>query len=155
MTPDEIEFKAESQGAGKDDQGWKHYLWRVMITLDGRSLTTDYRMGEGLCDFKPITSGAADTLRNRGKDVRFNHFGPGRDALATPSTPTARDVLESLALDARCGDQSFHDFCMDLGYDEDSRKAYATYEACRDLMYELRRVFGGRYDDFLGTEWDT
>lgn len=154
MTPEDVGFDAANCGASTDD-GWKHYLWRVTITVDGRTLTTDYRMGEGLVDYRPLTAGNAATRRNRGEDVRFNHFGPGQDALATPRKPTAQDVLGSLALDANCGDQSFHDFCGDLGYDEDSRKAYATYEACRDQMYELRRLFGASYDDFIETEWDT
>ena len=71
------------------------------------------------------------------------------------SRPPARDeVLDNLQSDCRFGDESFDDFCADLGYDTDSRRAYATWEACRDQMFEMRRLFGRHYETFLDYAWE-
>jgi hypothetical protein len=68
--------------------------------------------------------------------------------------PSVEDVLGSLFLDARCAEDGFEAFCMDLGYDEDSRKDYATWEACKETAERLRFLFGDRYEDYANTEWD-
>lgn len=43
--------------------------------------------------------------------------------------------------DADYGNMSFCDFCSDFGYDEDSRKALATWEACNKTGRDLRQMF--------------
>lgn len=55
--------------------------------------------------------------------------------------PTAASVLYCLLSDARCGEQNFYDFCDEMGYDSDSRKALATHDTCAKLSIEMRRVF--------------
>lgn len=60
--------------------------------------------------------------------------------------PDRNDVLESLVSDARLGDETFEDFCADLGLNTDSRKAYATWEACRATGNGLRWLFGPDFD---------
>ena len=55
--------------------------------------------------------------------------------------PDACDVLYSLLLDASYGEYDFDDYCSELGESEDSRKAYASWEACRALGAELDRLF--------------
>jgi len=35
----------------------------------------------------------------------------------------------------------FEDFCSDFGYDEDSRKAYSTWQACLEMTENLERIF--------------
>jgi hypothetical protein len=152
---DDIRFEAVHQGEQSDSFGWQHHLYRVTLIYDGRTFSTEYRMGMGCVDYKPITHQAATTRRNRGQDVRWNHFGPGKDALATPRAPTLKDVLGSLASDCQLGDQLFEDFCGDLGYDVDSRKAHATWEACQQMHYELRSLFGhARYQEFIEHDWE-
>ena len=37
---------------------------------------------------------------------------------------------------------SFEDFCWSFGYDEDSRKAYKTYQAVVKEYQDVERVFG-------------
>lgn len=56
-------------------------------------------------------------------------------------TPSLADVMHSLLLDAQCGDNSFKDFCAELGYDDDSISAKETWEACNKTHYALRGVF--------------
>ena len=64
-------------------------------------------------------------------------------------------MLGSLASECRSGDKIFEDFCDDYGYDSDSRKAHAVWEASQRVHYELRNLFGyGRYQEFLNTDWD-
>jgi len=58
--------------------------------------------------------------------------------------PKVGDVLQSLALDASSAEESFEDWCANCGYDTDSRKAFATYEACVATHRELQRLLGAR-----------
>lgn len=59
--------------------------------------------------------------------------------------PNVADVVSSLLLDARAGDESFADFCANFGYDEDSRKAEATWRQCRTVYHKITPMF----EDFL------
>lgn len=56
------------------------------------------------------------------------------------SPPDMLHVLESLALDATALHQSFEDWASDCGYDTDSRKAYAIWEACCESARKLIRL---------------
>ena len=62
---------------------------------------------------------------------------------------TAKDVLESLFLDASSYENArdFTDFASDMGYDEDSRKAEATYKACGRIAAKLHQLLGDQYDN--------
>lgn len=55
--------------------------------------------------------------------------------------PTAAEVLYCLLSDIRCGEQNFYDFCDEMGYDSDSRKALDIHDTCAKLSIEMRRVF--------------
>lgn len=57
--------------------------------------------------------------------------------------PTVEDALMCLASDAHSTkDNSFEEWCRDLGYDDDSRKALSIYEACEETANELERLLG-------------
>lgn len=71
---------------------------------------------------------------------------------ARTDEPTAADVLGCLASDARLGEESFHDFCSDIGYDEDSRTAEKTWKACRATAPRLRRFLGEHFDAVANAE---
>lgn len=59
--------------------------------------------------------------------------------------PTAADVLDCLASDASSVDtNSFEDWCADLGYDVDSRKAERTYRECKRQAEKLSHFLGGQ-----------
>lgn len=60
--------------------------------------------------------------------------------------PSAADVLSCLVSDTYAGEQSFEDFCSDMGYDLDSRKAESTWKACRSTAPRLRRFLGDDFD---------
>lgn len=52
--------------------------------------------------------------------------------------PSAYDILCCLHDD---GIDTYGDFCANYGYDEDSRKAYSTYEAVQDQKENMQRIF--------------
>lgn len=56
--------------------------------------------------------------------------------------PTVADVVSSLLLDARCGEQTFEDYCADFGYDSDSRKAEAIWKRCKAMAPRVVHFFG-------------
>jgi hypothetical protein len=63
------------------------------------------------------------------------------EKLAHPVAPHAASVLHSLILDSEAATQTFESWCGELGYDTDSRKAFATYEACQQEHDKLMKVF--------------
>lgn len=66
------------------------------------------------------------------------HQGSGHE-----NPPTVQDILYSLVSDAQCAHgNTFEDFCGELGYDSDSRKAEKLFHACRDTGAKLIRLFG-------------
>ena len=61
--------------------------------------------------------------------------------LRKPQTPPIASLLYSLILDGSACSESFASWCDSFGYDSDSRKARATYEACQQGFDKLRKVF--------------
>lgn len=120
-------YVADKQVPGRDvpweDTAWH---WRVSITFNERTVRTPYKCGSGHVTRKPFAG--VDYYR--------------------PTPPKAADVLSNLISDAECSDQSFADFCAELGYDEDSRRALETYLACQNAGREVRRLLGARYAEF-------
>lgn len=78
------------------------------------------------------------TLR-RGKARLTVPFSQGS---AHTKAPTAIEVLGCLASDASGSDESFEDWCGNLGYDADSRKAKKTYDSCRKQTAKLKAFLG-------------
>lgn len=63
--------------------------------------------------------------------------------LAICHEPTAADVLDCLASDSSSVDQhTFEEWCSELGYDTDSRKAERTYHVCQQQAKQLRKFLG-------------
>lgn len=55
--------------------------------------------------------------------------------------PTREDVLHSILQVSMYGWESFDSFCAELGYDEDSRKAYAAWDECVRLDGYISAMF--------------
>lgn len=60
--------------------------------------------------------------------------------------PQLNDVLYSLFMDAMAVGMSFEDFCFEFGYDNDSIRAFKTYDACVKMGKELNYLLGEDYD---------
>lgn len=84
------------------------------------------------------------TLRWREGDQRRQLTVPFSQGSAISREPTAEDVLDCLASDAASVEQarSFEDWCGDLGYDSDSRRAERTFKACEASARRLRQFLG-------------
>jgi hypothetical protein len=68
--------------------------------------------------------------------------------------PTAADVLNCLCLDAMSytNTQEYENWCANLGYSTDSRKAYRIYEQVRRQTKKLEKFLGDLYQAYL---WET
>jgi hypothetical protein len=115
MKLDQAEFKVKmirSPLKLKSDN-WQETAFHWVCTINGISF--DYYTGAGM----------------RYKDG----FKEGR-----PIAPKIKDVVYSLLADSSAIYQSFHDWCNDFGYDEDSRKALNIYLACQANAVKLQRT---------------
>ena len=57
-----------------------------------------------------------------------------------PNVPDIVSVLYCLVSDAELGNDTFEDFCGNLGLDADSRKALETYLECQDTSAKFRAL---------------
>jgi hypothetical protein len=56
--------------------------------------------------------------------------------------PTLEDVMPCLLSDLSLSDYDFEGFCHEFGYDEDSRKAYKTFQAVQKNGKKLEKLLG-------------
>lgn len=70
--------------------------------------------------------------------------------------PTAESVLGNLCMNASSIEnvRSFEEWAGDFGYDEDSRKAEATYHACWQEARQTKALLGSDYLWFVW-EWES
>lgn len=136
------------------DEEWRRNanLWLVTIHHQlGRHHQFKFWMGAGLVTYEPARGRRSVEPPAR---MAWDHYGPGIAAVAKPAEPQLGDLLACLASDARLGDETFDDFCADLGYDTDSRKAEASWRQCRVDRDRLHAFFGADFDDFLDIDWE-
>lgn len=121
-----VTFSAVLLGETKRDS-WTCDEWRVSFVKRAQSggkageLKTAYYTGTG----------------HRAKPAKRMSW----DNAPRPVAPTAGSVLYSLLLDASGADENFFDWCSNYGYDTDSRKALATYEACCIIRKDVHKFF--------------
>lgn len=60
----------------------------------------------------------------------------------TTAAITACTVLYSLCMDASAANESFAEWCANLGFDDDSISAFSTYQACEKIGREMKAFFG-------------
>jgi hypothetical protein len=105
-----LHYSVEYLGHAFQDT-WEHDLWSVTLTgPDGASETFRYRTG----------------------------VGHRRDGEAVD--PPMADVVHCLISDGQACLQDFEEWASDLGYDPDSRKAYAVWVECCETGHRLARV---------------
>jgi len=68
--------------------------------------------------------------------------------------PTAEGCLECLLSDAFSGADDFEEFCANMGYDSDSRRAERIWRQCHKVAENLKRLLGDDYERFLYAERD-
>lgn len=99
---------------------------------------TDTPLPEG---FDPGAHAWSVTLEFDGRSLTVPFF---TGSLA--GEPDATSVVDCLVSDALAGEESFENFCADFGYDEDSRRAYATWEQCKEQGVKVRELLGEHFD---------
>lgn len=126
----------------EDGKMWRSLNWEVTIRKDGKKLLrTDYSQGEAHTPaYKDFAKGASRTCVDVNNAIQYE-CEHGRSSWKFNENrvpdPTLLDVCYSLAMDAQSGQESFSDFCSNLGYDEDSRKAEVTWRTCADIYRSL------------------
>lgn len=158
-----------SRSGASHDLKWEADHWRLTIACPGtarKAFSCEYSTGIGHRVFSAalaLRHGVSSDARALGYRDGKRYNGPmdrslkGREvhalcmAIVAPSLET---VLESLSLDASCADQTFHDWCADMGYDTDSRKALDTYMVCQQIATDLRALLGyAGMTDLQSVEW--
>lgn len=121
-----VKFRVQIVGPTMRDN-WECDAWR--FTMAGKmTYSGDYYTGTGN---RKLTKQAE----------RMNKLYGYEKSKPEPVAPCATDVLYSLINDSQAADMSFNDWCSDYGYNNDSIKALATYQACCKEGEELRKVF--------------
>lgn len=62
-------------------------------------------------------------------------------AFSVNDTPTTQEIIIGLHNDGYYGGESFEQWCAEFGYDDDSRKAFAIYEACQEAASKYEEIF--------------
>ena len=60
-------------------------------------------------------------------------------------------VLYCFISDAVAAKESFEDFCNEMGYDTDSRKAEKIYKECEKSLVKLQKIYSGDVYDLVNT----
>ncbi len=115
------------------------YHFHATIKGSHGQMNTFYSVGPGIVEHW--------VTERRGKTARQEvaTFGEQRRlSLAKQYRPAVADILDCLAGDAGCIENSpaFNDFCDDMGYDTDSRKAKRTHEVILEQSAKLRSILG-------------
>lgn len=89
----------------------------------------------------------------RGEQQHIGHYSQGS---AHTRAPDMLDVLECLLSDAQLAEYDFDEFCNEMGYDTDSRRAERVHRACKQTAAGMSRLFSAAERDDLTTmfnEW--
>ena len=106
-----LKFTPRPRGLRVNIDGWKNYLWRVTLERGAESIRLNYHCGTG-------------------------HVKDG-----VPTPPKLADVIYALLTDWQGGRETFKSFCLLFGYDSDSRKALAIWDACKNNSDKLHELF--------------
>lgn len=117
------------------NDNWKYDKWAVTFAAGAETKQEfEYRTGLGhrqCVKSRPFCWGNYSALQ-RNTWVKANSL---------PVTPFAGTVLYCLLSDMSCANDTFVEWCDNMGYDTDSRKALQTYLSCQENGAKLRKVF--------------
>ena len=90
------------------------------------------------------------TNAKTGKRTGFDFWA----SIMRPQLSSRYDVLNAFRCfvdDAISGDMTFHEFCGEFGYDEDSRTAEKTWKSCKKAKEKLTRIYDGDIYDLINS----
>ncbi len=135
-----IELEAEFIPASQvnDPDRTNMINWHVSILRSGDVMETAYCQGVGwIPGYRP---GWKRTVADA--ETEQAAIERGTVGLRKLPPPQLRDVIYSLLLDYSVIDcRNFEDFAEEYGYDPDSRKTEAIYQACLKAALEFRGLF--------------
>lgn len=147
-----------SSPLGGVDGDWPHIGYQCRIARNGREVWSGpYKLGIGhvqivdpyktrtsallSVDEKNMLSAMARRPGAQFRDKKLQAFACAKLAFVQKVTPKLPDVLHSLLMDGAAIDQTFEDWCAELGYSDDSIKARDTFEQCERIGKSLARAF--------------
>ncbi len=135
-----IEFDAKLVSDDFDGRNGSSH-WSVRLVCNGKSLCTKYSQGAAYRVYSRFNEGKCPTKRavkhNWSGNISFHDHKILMSTL--PTVPVLTDVLACLVMDSSSVDCSnFNDWCSDLDYDTDSRKAEKMYRECCETRANLR-----------------
>ncbi len=132
----------------EDKDNWVHDAWEVTLSYKGQEYTTKYHTGIGR---RKLAKGASVSYKGSNvsyttKDTteKFDVVQANKLGLIVVVAPTLSDVVHSLLCDASCATNTYEEWCSDLGYDIDSRKALDTYLQCQTTSLKMRRLLSSK-----------
>lgn len=122
----------------RDD--WQCDGWKFNLKKGQRVESFEYFTGTGhrvlpTVNGRPMRPMSWDNVQSPRELARW------KEKNVKPVIPPLAGLLYSLVMDGSAARQTFAEWCADLGYDTDSRKALATYEACQVGADKLSRIF--------------
>lgn len=117
-----IEYSAKYVGENENpfnsEKSYTMDAWKIVFSKGNKRFSLDYFTGVGLR-----------------KKAKIRHMPD------TPIMPHPAGVLYSVVMDSEACEMSFDDWCSELGYDTDSRKALETYLACQNNGAKYAMLF--------------
>ena len=126
-----VSFDVLSTGEQTRDD-WQCDGWKFNLKKGQMVESFEYFTGVG---HRETVSGLVAAVMPGAKHVK------GRWQAQRPQKPPLAGLLYSIVMDSSAARKTFAEWCAELGYDTDSRKAIATYEACQINADKLNRMF--------------
>lgn len=145
-------------GDVKDE--WPNILYNVTFSLNGKNLTTEYRLGVGHVNWKAVRDGSS-WIHHLSADQESMVYAVQKNPHATfknkslhASTaaqlaknqkvaPKPYEVLSAICDDGQSAhNESFDSYCGNFGMDSDSIKAKQVYELCCELYHKAVNLIG-------------
>lgn len=133
-----FEFTAKNLGLFLNDDLWVHDKWVVVINGQDFEYSTGIGHRVELDRFKRDDF---NRIKNQNPTKTKSNLLLYIDTFAKVSKPkplNIDDVLYSLVLDSQFSNDTFDDFCDNLGYDNDSIKANDIYRACQKTAKKVK-----------------
>ena len=130
-----VTFTATACGPTKR-YDWECDQWLATFKRADKTLTEDYFTGIG---HRKSSRPMPPDIARLGKRILARVEWEATNLKPVP--PPAAGVLYSLLLDSRSAESNFLDWCDEFGYDSDSRKHLATYEACCEIRRRVQAFF--------------
>ena len=131
--------------------------------MEGLRMTTNYKIFKLTSEFLGDKAWGTDTKNQNynnhkitvvntetKKRTSFEFWG----SIANPEIQTEEELLSAFYCflsDGISAKDTFENFCGKFGYDEDSRKAEKIYNACKNSLKKLERLYDGDLYELINT----